>query len=354
MSKKEAKKEQEQTALATMPMSLGSLAASGSGDILSLASGIAAQLMPIVEANKLYISVSGRKYLLCEGWTALLSLMGIVPICEHVKALPTVEAPTYWEATVKLIRVSDQAMVGMASAICSKDEPQWKNRLDFQCRSMAITRAVSKAARLSFSWIIQLDLFTKKGYAPTPAEEMVGISPAREPAREPAPPIDVSNVDVSAFTAGEHSGDMRGGIVGQRKKVASQSKAITKKADPKANPVVKPKNGGSPLQFSGTMTSLDERAWTDKEGERRPIWFLTLSEDGASDDADDIEIGCFSETIGADLQGWGIGAKVTMWCDAPRPGKKSPTVRRCERTDNQTVEAEDINRVFGPDKDIPF
>jgi hypothetical protein len=79
-----------------------------------------------------------------------------------------------------------------------------------------------------------------------------------------------------------------------------------------------------------------------------------LSEDGASDDADDIEIGCFSETIGTDLQGWGIGAKVKMWCDAPRPGKKNPTVRRCERTDNQTVEAEDINRVFGPDKDIPF
>ena len=347
MSKEEKKEQeqeqtQEQTALATMPMSLGSLAASNSGDILSLASGIATQLMPIVEANKLYVSVSGRKYLLCEGWTALLSLMGIVPICERVEALPTIEAPTYWEATVKLVRVSDQAMVGMASAICSKDEPQWKSRLDFQCRSMAITRAVSKAARLSFSWIIQLDLFTQKGYAPTPAEEMVGISNGNGAAQatRATPP------DLVPFTGGNDKPDESSQRQrANRKKVVSKP---VKKAEP-----AKPKNGGS-LQFSGTMTSLDERAWTDKEGERRPIWFLTLREADASDDAEDIEIGCFSETIGADLQGWGIGAKVTMWCDAPRAGKKNPTVRRCERTDNQTVNVEDINRVFGPDKEIPF
>ena len=72
-----------------------------------------------------------------------------------------------YKAYVELVRTSDGAIIGGASAICTRDERNWSNRDDYAVRSMAVTRATGKAFRLGFSWIMKL-----AGYEATPAEEM--------------------------------------------------------------------------------------------------------------------------------------------------------------------------------------
>ena len=74
-----------------------------------------------------------------------------------------------YEAVVELIRVTDGAIIGRASALCGMDET-WGTRQEFARRSMAITRATGKAYRLGFSWIMTLT-----GYEATPAEEMTEV-----------------------------------------------------------------------------------------------------------------------------------------------------------------------------------
>src|SRR6185369_10855109 len=71
-------------------------------------------------------------------------------------------------ATVELIRLSDGMVIGRGSALCgSKGDRPWDSRPEPARRSMAVTRATSRAFRQQYSWIMAL-----AGYEPTPADEM--------------------------------------------------------------------------------------------------------------------------------------------------------------------------------------
>lgn len=83
-----------------------------------------------------------------------------------------------WEACVE-IRTPDGTVVGRAEAMCSRAEETWSKRDDFAVRSMAETRAESRAFRRAIGWIVHM-----AGYSPTPAEEM-GHTPG-EPMGAPA------------------------------------------------------------------------------------------------------------------------------------------------------------------------
>jgi hypothetical protein len=71
-----------------------------------------------------------------------------------------------WEACVE-IRTPDGTVVGRAEAMCSRAEEKWSKRDDYAVRSMAETRAESRAYRRAIGWIVHM-----AGYSPTPAEEM--------------------------------------------------------------------------------------------------------------------------------------------------------------------------------------
>lgn len=58
-------------------------------------------------------------------------------------------------------------IVGSAEAMCTRDERMWANRDDYALRSMAQTRATSKALASPLRFVITL-----AGYEGTPAEEM--------------------------------------------------------------------------------------------------------------------------------------------------------------------------------------
>lgn len=127
------------------------------------ASELADVLSDVVEKQKLFSSISGRKYIKAEGWQTLGCFLGITPKERSVVRHPDGS----YEAYVELVKFADGTVVGGASAICSRSEKRWSSADDYAVRSMAVTRATGKAYRTSFAWIVTL-----AGYAPTPEEEM--------------------------------------------------------------------------------------------------------------------------------------------------------------------------------------
>lgn len=72
-----------------------------------------------------------------------------------------------FEAIASIRRIRDGNEVGRATAMCLMDEERWGGKPLYAIRSMAQTRACSKAFRLVFAWILVL-----AGYKPTPADEI--------------------------------------------------------------------------------------------------------------------------------------------------------------------------------------
>jgi hypothetical protein len=119
-------------------------------------------LSDVINKQKMFIDLSGKKYVTVEAWNTLGTMLNILPAEKDVKKLDN-----GWEAKVELINRHTGVVVGGASAICTREEKSWSTRPDFALRSMAITRATGKAYRLGFSWVIKM-----AGYEATPAEEM--------------------------------------------------------------------------------------------------------------------------------------------------------------------------------------
>lgn len=148
---------------------LGSMILDSPKSVIAHATEIATELASVIDSRKLYAIISGKKFVKAEGWSTLGAMLGVVPVETETK-IHEYEDFYEYEAAVEIIRVSDGARVGRASAVCSSNEKNWMDRPRNALRSMAITRATGKAFRLSFSWIVVM-----AGYSPTPAEEMDGI-----------------------------------------------------------------------------------------------------------------------------------------------------------------------------------
>lgn len=141
---------------------LGTLEIAPTG-VIARATLIATELAALVNARKLYVPISGKKYVRVEGWSTLGAMLGVTPR----EVSTTMHEDGTFEAMVEIVR-SDGQVVGRGSAICGMDEPTWSKRPAYARRSMAITRATGKAFRLAYSWIMTL-----AGYEATPAEEVV-------------------------------------------------------------------------------------------------------------------------------------------------------------------------------------
>ena len=119
--------------------------------------------------HKLYVDIGGGKnYVFVEGWQFAGGLLGVVAQVVDVEDISITTAKgrvPRWKATVELRHLASDNIIGKAVAICSADER--KKRSDFEVLSMAQTRAVGKAYRLTIGWVMKL-----AGYEATPAEEM--------------------------------------------------------------------------------------------------------------------------------------------------------------------------------------
>lgn len=132
-------------------------------ELVNYARRIAKPLADIIDKQHLYVEIQGRRYVKCEGWQTLGTLVGVMPREREVRRL----ADESFEAHVDLVSVRTGIVIGGASALCSITEKRWSGADLYARRSMAITRAVGKAYRTAFAWIVIL-----AGYEPTNAEEM--------------------------------------------------------------------------------------------------------------------------------------------------------------------------------------
>ena len=120
-------------------------------------------LAEVVESCNLYATISGRKYLTVEAWQTIGVGYGITARIDWTRELKD----GGWEARAVAI---DANAIERSAAECEagrSDDKPWDSRPAYQQRSMAQTRAISKALRSCLSWVVVL-----AGYAPTPAEEM--------------------------------------------------------------------------------------------------------------------------------------------------------------------------------------
>jgi hypothetical protein len=158
---------------------------------LQLAVRIADLLAPVIERRRLYVEISGRRHVLCEGWTTLAALVGVTPYVVWSRELPDGAG---WEARAEVRRL-DGMPIAAAEAECRRDESNWAHRDDYALRSMAQTRAVAKALRLCLGWIMSL-----AGYEATPAEEMPAEAEQQPAAaRSPKAPSDDAGIQRRAF-----------------------------------------------------------------------------------------------------------------------------------------------------------
>ncbi len=174
--------------------------------MIAVATALADALKNIVDKQRLYTEIKGKRYPQVEAWMTIGRLDNVVA---REAERPIRNEDGSYEGFVELVRLSDGMVIGRASALCgmADDEP-WggtaaKNgkpaqppRAEYARRSMAVTRATSRAFRQQYSWIMAL-----AGYEPTPADEMPVHTPPDNPttgfvgtAAHPAPePIETAD-----------------------------------------------------------------------------------------------------------------------------------------------------------------
>jgi hypothetical protein len=156
-------------------------------EVIERSGVIATALADVVRKQKLANTISGREFVKVEGWTLLGSMMGVFPVVEWTRELVGDDGEQLgWEAAVEA-RTRDGEVVGRAEAECRRDEKHWKARDSYALRSMAQTRATSKAMRGPLGFIM-----TMAGYESTPSEEIPPDPELRHDGKKP-PTIARSN-----------------------------------------------------------------------------------------------------------------------------------------------------------------
>jgi hypothetical protein len=146
--------------------------------IVEAARAAAIPLVDVIRKQKLSVKIGPSEHVRVEGWTLLGSMLGVFPVCEWTRPVERDGQHLGWEARVEA-RTRLGELVGAAESQCTKDEKTWANRDDYALRSMAQTRATSKALRQPLGFVMQL-----AGFNPTPAEEMPRDEPKKRAAAQ--------------------------------------------------------------------------------------------------------------------------------------------------------------------------
>ena len=166
--------------------------------IIERASEMATPLAQLIESKGLFVAIRNRKHVQLEGWTLLGTFLRVHPVLRWTRQVTDAEGrwsppviktetktgtrqdgTTYtyketvvveaghggWEARVEAVR--DGEVYSAGEMECRWEEEKWRTSDSYAVRSMAETRATSKAMRLSLSFVMSL-----AGFEVTPAEEI--------------------------------------------------------------------------------------------------------------------------------------------------------------------------------------
>lgn len=135
-------------------------------EVLKRAKATADALAPVIRAAGMVVTVSGKDYLNVEAWQILGQQVGVTPVIVATKKLSD---PDGWEARCEA-RTLDGRTIGAADSMCLRTEARWKDSEEFELRSMAQTRSMSRALASVLRFIPTL-----AGMGGTPAEEMGNV-----------------------------------------------------------------------------------------------------------------------------------------------------------------------------------
>ena len=176
-------------------------------EIIQKATEVADALKDVLKRQNMISQISGREHVKVEGWQTTGVMLGVSarvvhsgPVCDPVSGQPVevdyevvefnrktqverrFQVTGYsWEARVEVVR-ADGMVIAAGEAMCSRNESTWSKRDDFSLRSMAQTRATSKALRGVLGFVV-----TMAGYEAAPSEEMPveQMSPSGAAASDP-------------------------------------------------------------------------------------------------------------------------------------------------------------------------
>lgn len=176
--------------------------AASPNDLIAQATQVATALDAVVAAQGLRTNMGTRDkprwHVDVEGWQTLGTLLGCVAELEYARPwtdpatgqpdrvkytarvehfvgrgnqrrldkITTYDVDGYsWEARVQIVR--NGVTVGIGEALCSRKEVRWGRADDYAVKSMAITRATSRAYKQAAGWVVAL-----AGYSATPSAEV--------------------------------------------------------------------------------------------------------------------------------------------------------------------------------------
>jgi hypothetical protein len=137
-------------------------------EILARATADADILKRALREQGMIQRVGDRDHIKIEGWQTVGILRGVtaIPIWTRPIEPRSEEGHWGWECRVEAHSLSGQ-ILGAGEAMVTRHEKRWASAEDYALRSMAQTRAQSKALKSVFAFVVTL-----AGYSPTPAEEM--------------------------------------------------------------------------------------------------------------------------------------------------------------------------------------
>lgn len=148
-------------------------------EVVERATRVADALKSVLAQQGMIARIGGKEHVQVEGWQTLGGMLGVVPIVVWSRR---VEDPAGWEAKVEA-RTLDGRVVGSGEAQCDRGESRWKTADEYAIRSMAQTRATSKALAAPLRFIVKL-----AGFSGTPAEEIPDSTYGQPRQAPPEPP----------------------------------------------------------------------------------------------------------------------------------------------------------------------
>jgi hypothetical protein len=130
-------------------------------EVIRRATEIADALAEVIRDKHLFATIKGKNHVTIEGWQTLGAMLGVTSICEWTRPVEK-----GWEARA-IVNTLDGRTIGAAESQCLTTEERWAKADDYAVRSMAQTRASSKALASVLRFVVIL-----RGYHGTPAEEI--------------------------------------------------------------------------------------------------------------------------------------------------------------------------------------
>ena len=94
-------------------------------------------------------NIQGRKYIRVEGWQSIANAYGCVASAKDVE-----RTETGFRAIGQVRRMDTGIVIAEAEGFVGDDERTWNKRDEYAKRAMAQTRAISRACRSAFAFVV--------------------------------------------------------------------------------------------------------------------------------------------------------------------------------------------------------